>query len=158
MGGAAEYAEFLQRFRTARTPQEEQRFLFALGAFRDPALITQTLQRTINGEVRSQDAPFLLRTMLGGVHSRGPAWDFVKEHWQTMAKQYPGSAYRRMYEGVTALISPEWEQDVNEFFPSHGIVLGGKTLEQYVEQLRVAVRFQQRESAALAAYLARTPR
>ena len=158
VGGEAEYADFLQRFRTARTPQEEQRFLFALGAFREPALITQTLSRTLNQEVRSQDAPFLLRSMLSGVHSRGPAWDFVKEHWQEMAKQYPGSAYRRMWEGVTALISPEWERDVNEFFTSRGIVLGGKTLDQYLEQLKVAVRFQGREGSALAAYLARTPR
>ncbi|HKZ07716.1 MAG TPA: M1 family metallopeptidase [Methylomirabilota bacterium] len=158
VGGEAEYADFLQRFRTARTPQEEQRFLFALGAFREPALIGQTLTRTLSGEVRSQDAPFLLRSMLSGVYSRGLAWDFVKEHWQEMAKQYPGSAYRRMWEGVTALISPEWERDVNEFFTSRGIVLGGKTLDQYLEQLKVAVRFQGREGSALAAYLARTPR
>ena len=96
--------------------------------------------------------------MLSGVYSRGLAWDFVKEHWQEMAKQYPGSAYRRMWEGVTALISPEWERDVNEFFTSRGIVLGGKTLDQYLEQLKVAVRFQGREGSALAAYLARTPR
>ena len=158
VGGAAEYADFLQRFGSARTPQEEQRFLFALGAFRDPALIAQTLERTINGEVRSQDAPFLMRAMLSGVYSRALAWEFVEQHWQTMAKQYPGSAYRRMYEGVTALVSPEWERDVNEFFTSRGIVLGGKTLDQYLEHLRGAVRFQQREGAALTGYLARTPR
>jgi puromycin-sensitive aminopeptidase len=158
VGGEAEYADFLQRFRTARTPQEEQRFLFALGAFREPALITQTLGRTLNGEVRSQDAPFLLRSMLSGVYSRALTWEFVKEHWQEMAKQYPGSAYRRMYEGVTALISPEWERDVNEFFASRAIVLGGKTLEQYLEQLKVGVRFQAREATSLAVYLARTPR
>jgi puromycin-sensitive aminopeptidase len=157
-GGTAEYADFLQRFRAARTPQEEQRYLFALAAFRDPALVAQTLERTINGEVRSQDAPFLLRSLLSGVHSRGPAWEFVKAHWETMARQYPGSAYRRMYEGITALISPEWEQDVKEFFASRRIVLGGKTLDQYLEQQRVGVRFQARESAALTGYLARTPK
>ena len=33
------------------------------------------------------------------------------------------------------------------------IELGGKTLEQYLEQLRVAVRFQGREAPALSAYL-----
>ena len=33
-------------------------------------------------------------------------------------------------------------------------MLGGKTLEQYLEQLRIAVRLQEREAAALAAYLA----
>ena len=55
-------------------------------------------------------------------------------------------------------MSPEWEREVQEFFPSHGIVLGGKTLEQYLEQLRVAVRFQERESAALGTYLSRPRR
>ena len=127
-------------------------------AFRQPELIGRTLERTIDGEVRSQDAPFLMRALLGGVYSRGPAWEFLKEHWETMSRQYPGSAYRRMYEGVTALVSADWEQDVQTFFASRGIVLGGKTLEQYLEQLRVAVRFQEREAAALAALLARTPR
>ena len=157
-GGEREYADFLQRFRTARNPQEEQRYLYALGAFREPELIRQTLERTLNGEVRSQDAPFLIRSMLGSVYARGLAWEFVKEHWEAMARQYPGSAYRRLYEGVTALVSPEWERDVREFFERNKITLGGKTLDQYLEQLRVAVRFQERESTALAAYLARPPR
>ena len=58
-----------------------------------------------------------------------------------------------LYEGVTALVSPGWEAEVRAFFPEHRIELGGKTLEQYLEQLRVAVRFQEREAAALAAYL-----
>jgi puromycin-sensitive aminopeptidase len=157
-GGEREYEDFLRRFRHARNPQEEQRYLYALGAFREPALIKQTLERTLNGEVRSQDAPFLIRSMLGSVHARGLAWEFVKEHWDAMARQYPGSAYRRLYEGVTTLVSPEWERDVREFFERNAISLGGKTLEQYLEQLRVAVRFQERESTALAAYLARPPR
>ena len=157
-GGEREYADFFQRFRNARNPQEEQRYLYALGAFREPALIRQTLERTLNGEVRSQDAPFLIRSMLGSVYARGLAWEFVKEHWEAMARQYPASAYRRLYEGVTSLVSPEWERDVREFFERNKITLGGKTLEQYLEQLRVAARFQERESTALAAYLARPPR
>jgi puromycin-sensitive aminopeptidase len=95
-----------------------------------------------------------VRALLSSVYARGLAWDFVKAQWQTMARLYPVSAYRRMYEGVTALVSPAWEAEVRAFFPAHGIELGGKTLAQYLEQLRVAVRFQERERAALAAYLA----
>ena len=157
-GGQTEYEEFLQRFKSARTPQEEQRYLYALAGFRPPELVRRTLEKTTNGEVRSQDAPFLMRALLVGVHSRGLAWEYVKANWQTMARQYPGSAYRRMYEGVTALVSPEWEQDVKAFFETNRIVLGGKTLEQYLEQLRIAVRLQEREAAVLAAYLAKPPR
>ena len=157
-GGEREYGDFLQRFKRARTPQEEQRYLYALAGFRQPDLIRQTLARTINGEIRSQDAPFLIRAMLIGVYSRELAWSFVKEQWEAMARQYPGSAYRRMYEGVTGLVSPDWERDARAFFAERGIVLGGKTLDQYLEQLRIAVRFQEREGAALATYLARAAR
>ncbi len=157
-GGEEEYAWFLDRFKSARTPQEEQRYLYALAGFRQPELLSRTLERTINGEVRSQDAPFLVRALLTGVYSRGLAWEFVKQHWETMAGQYPGSAYRRMWEGITALVSAEWERDVRAFFSSRPIVLGGKTLEQYLEQLRVAVSFQDREGQGLAAYLGRIRR
>ena len=110
---------------------------------------------TINGEVRSQDAPFLIRTLLTSVYARGLAWDSVKAHWQAMARQYPESAYRRMYEGVPALVSALWERDVRAFFADNKIDLGGKTLQQYLEQLRMAVAFQEREAESLAAYLSR---
>ena len=153
-GGEGEYGEFLERFRRARTPQEEQRYLYALAAFRQLPLLRQTLERTVSGELRSQDAPFLVRTLLGSVYAREMTWRFVKEHWRTMARQYPASAYRRMYEGVTALVRRDWEEDVRAFFAANGIDLGGKTLDQYLEQLRVAVLFQEREAAILAGYLA----
>jgi puromycin-sensitive aminopeptidase len=146
-GSEPEYAEFGERFRQARTPQEEQRYLYALAGFRHPTFLQKTLDRALSGEIRSQDAPYVVRSMLAGVYGRGLAWEFVKTHWQTMARLYPPSAYRRMFEGVTGLVSRRWEEEVRAFFPAHGIELGGKTLEQYLEQLRIAVRFQEREAA-----------
>jgi len=152
-GDGTDYAEFLERFEHPRSPQEEQRYLYALAGFRQPELLEKTLERTLNGDIRSQDAPYVIRAMLGSVYGRGLAWEFVKAHWEQMARQYPPSAYRRLYEGVTGLVDPRWEAEVRAFFPAHGIELGGRTLAQYLEQLRVAVRFQEREAAALAAYL-----
>jgi puromycin-sensitive aminopeptidase len=154
-GGEAEYGEFVDRFRHARSPQEEQRYLYALTGFRQPELVARTLEKTVNGEIRSQDAPYVVRATLASVWGRGLAWEFVKGHWETMRRLYPPSAFRRMFDGVAFLVRPEWEAEVREFFPAHGIELGGKTLEQYLEQLRVAVRFREREAGRLAAYLAR---
>jgi puromycin-sensitive aminopeptidase len=154
-GGEAEYAEFLERFRHARSPQEEQRYLYAMAAFRQPELINRTLQRTVDGEIRSQDAPFVVRAMLVSVWGRALAWEFVKGHWEAMRRLYPPSAFRRVFDGVSALCRPEWEEEVRAFFPAHGIELGGKILDQYLEQLRIAVRFREREAAPLTAYLRR---
>src|SRR5207253_3226855 len=89
VGDAKRYDEFLQRFRSAKTPQEEQRFLYALAGFRRPELIAQTLTKTLNGEIRTQDAPFVLRSLLMGVNSREAAWEFVKGNWEQMSCIYP---------------------------------------------------------------------
>jgi puromycin-sensitive aminopeptidase len=60
-----------------------------------------------------------------------------------------------MAEGVIGLTTPEWEADVHRFFQERRVDLGGKTLEQYLEQLRVAVALREREGAALHASLGR---
>ena len=39
------------------------------------------------------------------------------------------------------------------FFTAHKIDLGGKTLEQYLEQLRIAVAFREREGRTIRAVL-----
>jgi hypothetical protein len=44
---------------------------------------------------------------------------------------------------------------VREFFAAHPVKQGAKTMEQHMEKLRIAVACKQRESANLAAYLAR---
>ncbi|HEU5322289.1 MAG TPA: ERAP1-like C-terminal domain-containing protein, partial [Methylomirabilota bacterium] len=102
-GDARRYEEFLARFRAAATPQEEQRYLYALAGFRPPELVAQTLARTVDGEIRTQDAPFVVRAMLMSVHARVPAWAFVKEHWDVMDRLYPKHGLRRMAEGIVGL-------------------------------------------------------
>lgn len=153
-GDAARYDEFLHRFRDAATPQEEQRYLYALAAFRQPELLEQTLARTVTGEFRTQDAPYLLRTLLMNVSGRERTWQFIKANWDTMSREYPVPGVRRMFEGVVGLATPGLERDVNEFVKARRIDLGGKTLAQYLEQLRVAVALREREGEALRRYLA----
>jgi puromycin-sensitive aminopeptidase len=153
-GDARRYEEFLAAFRGARTPQEEQRYLYALAAFRDSALVRQTLDRAINGEIRTQDAPFVVRSMLMSVHARELAWDFVKRHWDTMDRLYPKHGMRRLAEGVTGLVTRELESDVRGFFAIKNPQFGGKVLDQYLEQLHVAVELREREHVALGASLA----
>jgi puromycin-sensitive aminopeptidase len=153
VGDVARYEDFHQRFRTATTPQEEQRYLYALAGFRVPALLERTLERAVNGEIRTQDAPFVVRTMLMSVYARELTWRFVKTHWEQMDRLYPKHGLRRMCEGVIGLTTPELEQDVHAFFRERNVQFGGKTLEQYLEQLRVAVALGEREGHTLATYL-----
>ncbi len=156
-GDAARYDEFRQRFGAAFTPQEEQRYLYALAGFQSAELLEQTLERTLNGEIRTQDGPFVIRSLLMSVYGRELAWRFVKTKWDRMDRLFPKHGLRRLCEGIIALATPELERDVHGFIAERKINFGGKTLEQYLEQLRVAVRLREREGAALARYLGRFP-
>lgn len=148
-GDEARYEEFSERYKKAATPQEERRYLFSLAAFQSPALLTRTVARTIDGEIRTQDAPFIVGACLGNVYNRELAWNFVKTNWEKMDQLFPKQGVRRMCGGIVSLATPELERDVREFFASRNVDLGGKTLEQYLEQLRVAVAFRERVRASL---------
>ena len=99
VGDAARYEEFAGRFRQARTPQEEQRYLLALAGFRPPELIDKTLARTLNGEVRTQDSPFLLRALLMSVDGRERAWKFLQDNWERLNSLLPPNGIRRVVRG-----------------------------------------------------------
>jgi puromycin-sensitive aminopeptidase len=83
------------------------------------------------------------------------AWDFLKTNWEKMDQLFPKQGLRRMCGGIVNLATPELERDVRDFFTTCKIDLGGKTLDQYLEQLRVAVTVRERDSLALHTYLDR---
>ena len=150
-GDAARYEEFKKNFRSARTPQEEQRFLFSLAGFRAPELLRQTMAMTLNNEVRTQNAPFLMHALLANPTVRYEAWEFVRSNWEAMINKYPDSALPRMCEAIVGLLDRSTE--VNAFFEQHKVRLGNKIIEQHLERLAVAVAFRQREGGRLEAAL-----
>jgi puromycin-sensitive aminopeptidase len=148
-GGSTEYEKFYGKFKTAETPQEETRYLFALANFRVPELIERTLDLTINGEVRTQNSPYLMRGILLNQRARERAWSFMKAHWDEMLGQYPDNSIPRMCEGVIGLATATLEKDVREFFAQHPVKQGTKQMEQHLERLRVAVICKDRWQALL---------
>ena len=152
-GDATRYDEFNERFRTAATPQEERRYLFSLASFQPKPLLERTLARTLSREIRTQDAPFLVSAILGNVYGRELAWGFLKSNWEKMDQLFPKQGLRRMCGGIVSLATPELERDVRDFFTTRKIDLGGKTLDQNLEQLQIAVTVRERDSRALRTYL-----
>ena len=143
------YKDFTNKIAQASTPQEERRYIYALTGFRDPSLLDRTLEKTLNGDIRTQDAPFVVSAILMNVYGRDQAWTFVKNNWDKMDQLFPKQGLRRMCGGIVGLAHPDLEKDVKLFFEQKNIDLGGKTLAQYLEQLNIAVAFQQRNQSTL---------
>ncbi len=148
-GDKDRYAEFVESWKNGKTPQEEERYLFALAGFKHEELLKETLKRTTNGEVRTQNAPYLLRSVMVNVHGRKLAWEHLTNSWDYITTKYPDNSIARMLEGITSLICPEMEKTVVQFIKDHPVKQGGKTIDQHLERLHVNVKFKEREGKNL---------
>src|SRR4029434_8811303 len=107
-------------------------------------LIERTLELTRNGEVRTQNSPYLMRNILLNKHARERAWSFMKERWDEMLRQYPDNSIPRMCEGIIGLVEARLEEDVWKFFSAHLVKQGTKQMEQHLERLHIAVACKER--------------
>ena len=154
-GTVEDYEHFVERFRHGATPQEQLRHLYALAEFGDEALMQRTCDFAFSGEVKSQNAPFLLGRCIANRDHGTLAWRRVRERWADAVATFPSNTIVRMVDGVKLLNRPEQEADVQGFFAEHDIPQSAKTLQQVLERQRVNVALRAREEARLASDIVR---
>ena len=149
-GTSADFDEFILRMKNAPTPQEELRYLGALADFPDPDLIARLVRMTLTDEVRSQNAPLLLRRALSNRDAGEIAWFFVSSEWEAITTRLPSNSIARFLEGIRGLSKSGTAAEVMAFFETHEVPQGDKILAQHLERLEVNVALRQRESERLA--------
>ena len=100
---------------------------------------------SLSGEVRTQNAPYLLRSILLNTEGRERAWTFLKEHWEDDGQAVSGQLYRAHVRRhrLPCHSSARSRRD-RLFLPHHPVKQGAKQIEQHLERLRIAVASQAR--------------
>ena len=155
--GPAEYESLLSGFRSPADPLEEQRYLDSLSYVQDAGLAARTCELCL-GEIRTQDAPYLLRKLLTN-RAVGPVvWEFVAGHWAELLHLYPANSIPRMIE-VSRLCrldpdgTPRLARDVGTFLAAHRLGGQQRPVDQSLERLAVNVRFVLQQRPYLRALL-----
>jgi puromycin-sensitive aminopeptidase len=152
-GDQTRYEEFKKLSGEAKTPQEQLRFLYALAGFRHLDLLKHTFAACLDGQIKTQDAPFLLGSASANEVATEPLWEFIKTNWESLIKAFPETGSVRMCSAIIpTLDSPEQEKDAQQFFAAHKLKAGDMAIAQALEQLRINVLLRQREAAALGKY------
>lgn len=143
--------DFIQCFKTATTPIEQNRYLDAMSLFPAKQDFQSVLEMTLTTDIRSQDAPYLLRSALAHRSHGELAWNFIKENWGKMNDRFPSSSIPRMLEGVRFLSDTT---DIAEFLNSNPVPQGEKIIAQHLEKQRVNANFKRVGARQLGAWLA----
>jgi puromycin-sensitive aminopeptidase len=157
-GGTAEdYGRYLEAIGSARTPQEELRYLYALPDFRDSELIQRTVQKTLTGEIRTQNAPGVLARAVANRDHGDRAWAFIKEHWDEIVSRLAPTTLVYVADGVRYLTGPGQVEDAAAFFAAHPIPQSSLQLQQTLERQRVNETFRTRATPQLMATFSAGP-
>ena len=105
-GTAADLDRYWNRYRTATTPQHEERYLFATSRFPREAEIDRILAASVSDEVRTQDAPYLLARATTNRHQGAKVWRFVAERWDELQERFASSNIIGMVSGIRYLTDP----------------------------------------------------
>jgi len=136
-----DYDTFLERYRDASTPQEQMRYLLGLGDFPDPALAQDLVTRAFS-EFRSQDAPLVLGLASGNRVTGPSVWRMVTRRFDEANEKFPPSLIVRLFGGIPTYVSdPAFAHEVEAFHREHPLEGGQRTVEQYLERLRVGLTF-----------------
>jgi len=152
-GGDKEFQFFKSRYESAKTPEEEHRNLMSLALFRTPELVGKVLDMSINGSVRSQDAPGLLSHIVSRRDTNERGWDFVETNWKRIVAFYPEEMVPRIVSSASGFSKEPVLSKARAFLSTHKIKYGESTVARTLERMEINTRFRTRNAAALNGWL-----
>jgi puromycin-sensitive aminopeptidase len=159
-GGEDEWDLLFSLYKGASTPQDEVRYLQALGGFAEEKMLRRSVELAFSADVRTQDAPFLLMGMLARREGCTVAWGALEAHWTEINSRWPKNALPRLLEALPALAAggEEAVARASAWLDAHPVPRGGLRVAQSRERLMVNSAFAAKARpvlrAALQAFLA----
>ena len=151
----ADWERLVTAFKSASTPQEETRYLYALGAVRRPDLITKTLDLYRSDAVKIQDGASALGRMLHNRHAQAAVLERVERDWEQIEKRYPHTLLGAIYEAVAYVLEDDLARRMVAFVDAHPFPEIARQTEQAKEFQRIHRAFRDRVAETVAASLAR---
>lgn len=155
-GGEAEYNAVLNEYRTAKTADERNTALRAIGRAKSPELIKRTLSLPLSDEVKGQD----IYLPLGGLrtHKDGidALWGWMKENWDEIYKKLPPGL--SMLSSVVSICtsgftSEEQMKDIREFFSKKSTKGYDQALAQSLDAMQAKAKWLERDGDDVKAWL-----
>ncbi|MDP9074312.1 MAG: ERAP1-like C-terminal domain-containing protein, partial [Actinomycetota bacterium] len=114
----------------------------------------RTLDLCLGDEVRTQDAPYVVGTILSSRTGARLAWEFLEQRWAAVTSRFPDNSIPRMLDGIASITDAGLAVAIHAFLDAHPIPQQ-KLLAQALERLDINVAFAGRVGGELPGALAR---
>lgn len=112
----------------------------------------------LTDDVRTQDAPFVIRRSISNRRQAARSWDFIARRWDDALARFPSNSISRMLDGIRTVTDPSLAHAVEGFLAEHPVPQGEKPIAQHRERMRAGVALRGRVAGDLSAVLKDGPR
>jgi puromycin-sensitive aminopeptidase len=160
-GGRSEFDAMRRHVTHPIDPLDQWRHLFAMSRVRHPELIAE-LQEMCRSEIRTQDAPYVLRTLLASRAGGDSTWHFITSHWEEFRDRFASHAVPGMLGGLDRLADVDAEgharlaDEVRAFVAEHPFGGHQRIIDQHLERLAVNVGFVREQRPTLGELLGKS--
>jgi puromycin-sensitive aminopeptidase len=137
IGGVSEHKKFIDCYIKETLSEEQSRIGRALGQFSDEKLLKETLKFALSKHVRIQDTPQIFAAVWANPKGKKIAWEFTKQNWKTLIKNYPSSGHilNRFIKPAGGFTSSAQAKDLEKFFKVHKTPSAKRSIDQTLEKI-----------------------
>ncbi|WP_260735007.1 M1 family metallopeptidase [Tunturiibacter lichenicola] len=157
-GDAALYEKLLAVSKYASEPGQQSDALRALARFRDPSLVTRTLDYTASGAVRNQDSGTILAALLRDRETRDQTWGYIQKNWDKVRAQLTVSSGAEVVAATGSFCTVRQRDEVASFFATHKVEAAKHTLATAVDSINDCIQLRSAQESKLHAWLASQPK
>jgi len=159
VGALGEPADFdtMEKLHNKEELQEEKDRIIRAGlaGFLNKELLEKALNFSLGSEVRSQDSPFLIRSVAKNPMGRDLAWQFLKDNLPELRKRYePGPMIPIIVKGLfETFTTEEMANTVQKYFEENPVQGIDRNLAQALETVRVNAAWLERDLTNIKSFL-----
>ncbi|XP_063592167.1 endoplasmic reticulum aminopeptidase 1-like [Penaeus indicus] len=136
-----------QVYNTSSIPSEKSLMLKAMAQTRDPWLMQQYLEYTLDGsKIRPQDVMIVLREVSQNPGGRLSAWRMVRQHWTQISQLFGHGSFTigAIIKAVTSPFTSAFDLgEVESFFSNVDVGPGERALAQALETIRLHIQWHE---------------
>ena len=153
-GDAALYDQYVGHVKSAKTPEEHDNYLRALGFFPQPELAKRTYEYILSPEVKNQDMYFLVFPLVN-YQTQAQAWQYFKSDFPAIMKKVDASDAVSMAQFTGVFCDPTLRDDSQAFFAEQKLPGSERLLRNAKDQVNACIQVRDLQQKNLTHYLER---
>jgi aminopeptidase N len=156
-GDSALFDQLQKVAETSSDPELQELALRMLAEFNDPSLAERSLEYSVSGKVRNQDALLQISISMEKDETRDIAWKFIQRHWDTVRTLLTPDMGTYLVASTGEFCSAEARESVKTFFADHKVPSTDRALKHAIESIDGCIELRNLQEPNLQKWIAAQP-